>query len=298
MAAISQAQCVVNVTAAAPAARSRVALRASFSGKSVAAKPAYFAAKRQSVLVRAEEKTAEKAVEKKEEAPWSPPKLNPNTPSPIFGGSTGGLLRKAQVRARFRRDLPSRLPSRWNIARLHHRSISPAIRPARRRAFPRGSRAYRASFSHRAMPARDVRPKCDRARGAIARAMPSARVFGRRGRSREIIFSVYPRDERPAHARERSQNRKLTPRRPPDPPPSLASSGRGVLRAHVGGAQGDDLRDAGARPRVASSRFSQSSPPSRRAGATPSTSVRSRRRPIDSRSDPAPLARPNNRAIR
>lgn len=30
-------------------------------------------------------------------APWSAPKLDPNTPSPIFGGSTGGLLRKAQV---------------------------------------------------------------------------------------------------------------------------------------------------------------------------------------------------------
>ncbi|CAD7701479.1 unnamed protein product [Ostreobium quekettii] len=28
---------------------------------------------------------------------WNPPKLDPNTPSPIFGGSTGGLLRKAQV---------------------------------------------------------------------------------------------------------------------------------------------------------------------------------------------------------
>jgi hypothetical protein len=26
------------------------------------------------------------------------PVLDPNTPSPIFGGSTGGLLRKAQVR--------------------------------------------------------------------------------------------------------------------------------------------------------------------------------------------------------
>ena len=32
-------------------------------------------------------------------AAWTAPKLNPNTPSPIFGGSTGGLLRKAQVRA-------------------------------------------------------------------------------------------------------------------------------------------------------------------------------------------------------
>merc|ERR1711896_76745 len=28
---------------------------------------------------------------------FSPPKLDTNTPSPIFGGSTGGLLRKAQV---------------------------------------------------------------------------------------------------------------------------------------------------------------------------------------------------------
>ncbi|KAK8918443.1 hypothetical protein KSP39_PZI022085 [Platanthera zijinensis] len=28
---------------------------------------------------------------------FTPPQLDPNTPSPIFGGSTGGLLRKAQV---------------------------------------------------------------------------------------------------------------------------------------------------------------------------------------------------------
>ncbi|XP_065863327.1 photosystem I reaction center subunit II, chloroplastic-like [Euphorbia lathyris] len=28
---------------------------------------------------------------------FTPPELDPNTPSPIFGGSTGGLLRKAQV---------------------------------------------------------------------------------------------------------------------------------------------------------------------------------------------------------
>ena len=37
-----------------------------------------------------------KKVVKKE--PWVEPKLDPNTPSPIFGGGTGGLLRKAQVR--------------------------------------------------------------------------------------------------------------------------------------------------------------------------------------------------------
>ena len=32
-----------------------------------------------------------------EKAAWKPPTLDPSTPSPIFGGSTGGLLRKAQV---------------------------------------------------------------------------------------------------------------------------------------------------------------------------------------------------------
>jgi len=52
--------------------------------------------KARSTIVRAEAET--------ESAPavWTAPKLNPNTPSPIFGGSTGGLLRKAQVRARER----------------------------------------------------------------------------------------------------------------------------------------------------------------------------------------------------
>lgn len=36
----------------------------------------------------------------KVEAPvgFTPPELDPTTPSPIFGGSTGGLLRKAQVK--------------------------------------------------------------------------------------------------------------------------------------------------------------------------------------------------------
>ena len=40
---------------------------------------------------------AEGADAKPASAKWSAPKLNPNAPSPIFGGSTGGLLRKAQV---------------------------------------------------------------------------------------------------------------------------------------------------------------------------------------------------------
>ncbi|KAF0910915.1 hypothetical protein E2562_005313 [Oryza meyeriana var. granulata] len=47
----------------------------------------------------AEEPPAAATAEKKAEAPkgFVPPQLDPNTPSPIFGGSTGGLLRKAQV---------------------------------------------------------------------------------------------------------------------------------------------------------------------------------------------------------
>ena len=42
---------------------------------------------------------AEKPAAPAAEAPkgFVPPQLDPNTPSPIFGGSTGGLLRKAQV---------------------------------------------------------------------------------------------------------------------------------------------------------------------------------------------------------
>ena len=47
--------------------------------------------KARSTIVRAAEAESAPAV-------WTAPKLNPNTPSPIFGGSTGGLLRKAQVR--------------------------------------------------------------------------------------------------------------------------------------------------------------------------------------------------------
>ncbi|KAK9813263.1 hypothetical protein WJX72_011635 [[Myrmecia] bisecta] len=40
---------------------------------------------------------AETEAPKKEKAPWKPPSLDPSSPSPIFGGSTGGLLRKAQT---------------------------------------------------------------------------------------------------------------------------------------------------------------------------------------------------------
>ncbi|CAI9770973.1 unnamed protein product [Fraxinus pennsylvanica] len=43
------------------------------------------------------ETPATKEAEKEAPVGFTPPELDPNTPSPIFGGSTGGLLRKAQV---------------------------------------------------------------------------------------------------------------------------------------------------------------------------------------------------------
>ncbi|CAH8333769.1 unnamed protein product [Eruca vesicaria subsp. sativa] len=48
---------------------------------------------------KADAAAAAPAAAVKEEAPvgFTPPQLDPNTPSPIFAGSTGGLLRKAQV---------------------------------------------------------------------------------------------------------------------------------------------------------------------------------------------------------
>ncbi|KAK4425687.1 Photosystem I reaction center subunit II, chloroplastic [Sesamum alatum] len=49
--------------------------------------------------IRAMSEEAPPATKEPEAAPagFTPPELDPNTPSPIFGGSTGGLLRKAQV---------------------------------------------------------------------------------------------------------------------------------------------------------------------------------------------------------
>jgi photosystem I subunit 2 len=91
-----QAQCAARV---APVMSVSGARKSAFSGKAVSSKSVSLATPRAAKLVvRAADAPAKKAEEKKEEAPWSPPKLNPNTPSPIFGGSTGGLLRKAQVR--------------------------------------------------------------------------------------------------------------------------------------------------------------------------------------------------------
>jgi photosystem I subunit 2 len=56
------------------------------------------AGKRGAVTPMAQEQAApEEKSEKKEKKEWTPPPLDPNTPTPIFGGSTGGLLRKAQT---------------------------------------------------------------------------------------------------------------------------------------------------------------------------------------------------------
>nr|AFK43504.1 unknown [Lotus japonicus] len=54
---------------------------------------------RTTTTIRAADEKTEAPVATKEAAPvgFTPPELDPNTPSPIFGGSTGGLLRKAQV---------------------------------------------------------------------------------------------------------------------------------------------------------------------------------------------------------
>merc|ERR1719373_1237 len=60
-----------------------------YLGQNVSLKPSF-------TIVRAKTKEGTSAIENKP-AVWSPPKLDPNTPCPIFGGSTGGLLRKAQV---------------------------------------------------------------------------------------------------------------------------------------------------------------------------------------------------------
>lgn len=48
--------------------------------------------------VRAQEAAAPTAPKEEAKAAWTEPTLNPDTPSPIFGGSTGGLLNAAKVR--------------------------------------------------------------------------------------------------------------------------------------------------------------------------------------------------------
>ncbi|XP_059632512.1 photosystem I reaction center subunit II, chloroplastic-like [Cornus florida] len=59
-------------------------------------KPLKFTVAQRTVKVAAAEGKTE-APPKEAPVGFTPPELDPNTPSPIFGGSTGGLLRKAQV---------------------------------------------------------------------------------------------------------------------------------------------------------------------------------------------------------
>uniref|UniRef100_A0A7S2WZ52 Photosystem I reaction center subunit II, chloroplastic n=1 Tax=Chloropicon primus TaxID=1764295 RepID=A0A7S2WZ52_9CHLO len=73
---------------------------AAFTSKAqcVRVSPRVHARRQRVVRVFAESVPEKKAPKKKKEAePWVQPTLDPSTPSPIFGGSTGGLLRKAQV---------------------------------------------------------------------------------------------------------------------------------------------------------------------------------------------------------
>lgn len=69
------------------------------SGQSLRAPVAVSVPRAQRLVVRAEAAEAKPKEEKKEEKkPWSPPPLDSSWPSPIFGGSTGGLMRNAQVK--------------------------------------------------------------------------------------------------------------------------------------------------------------------------------------------------------
>ena len=91
----STASVVAMMTTMQTTQRPCTAQRCSFAGSSLrlpAAAPPRQQLRRAAV---AAEKTAEKAEKKTEK--WSAPALDPSWPSPIFGGSTGGLLRKAQV---------------------------------------------------------------------------------------------------------------------------------------------------------------------------------------------------------
>jgi len=90
MAALMQAQCAARVAPAAAAASSgRVSLKAGFSGASVSSVSRVSlrsARGAQALRVRAADAPAKAAV-KEEPVEWVAPKLNPNTPSPIFGST-------------------------------------------------------------------------------------------------------------------------------------------------------------------------------------------------------------------
>jgi hypothetical protein len=107
-----------------------------FTGSKVAARAVPAPVARRSVVVRAEEKAAAAPAEKAEEKPWAPPTLDPNTPSPIFGGSTGGLLRKAQVEEFYvltweaKKEAIFEMPVRYAPRRADPRSPHPLLSSA------------------------------------------------------------------------------------------------------------------------------------------------------------------------
>ena len=92
MAAIISAQCAARVAPTVSGAR-----KSAFSGKAVQARSVSLSAPRAAKLTVRAADAPPRRRRRRRRSP-GPPQLNPNTPSPIFGGSTGGLLRKAQVR--------------------------------------------------------------------------------------------------------------------------------------------------------------------------------------------------------
>ncbi|CAB4261495.1 unnamed protein product [Prunus armeniaca] len=76
--------------------RSTVPWKQSVSSSFMAPKPLMLSSTTRTMRINAA--AEEKTVAPPKEAPvgFTPPELDPTTPSPIFGGSTGGLLRKAQ----------------------------------------------------------------------------------------------------------------------------------------------------------------------------------------------------------
>ena len=89
---------------------------------------------------KAPAKADKKETEEKPEPPvWTEPVLDPSTPSPIFGGSSGGLLRKAQVEEFYVRAAgapaaqraPGRLPRAPAGPPAHPRCAARAARPQR-----------------------------------------------------------------------------------------------------------------------------------------------------------------------
>lgn len=96
MAMATQATVFTPTTLAAKPTTSAAPARVAVPWKLAAAKP-LGSASRGSLRTRATEETAAPAAEEKAPAGFTPPQLDLNTPSPIFAGSTGGLLRKAQV---------------------------------------------------------------------------------------------------------------------------------------------------------------------------------------------------------